>query len=490
MDPTPEQQQAIDLFQTGESLAIEAGAGTGKTSTLVMLAKAAGDKREGQYVAFNKALVDESRAKFPLTVGTNTAHSLAFRAVGKNYQHRLNSSFRMPSRDIANRVGIQPFAAYTFDGKPKSLYPGFLAALAGKTVTAFCQSGDLEINVGHVPYQLGLDRFSMGELRLYIVPFARILWADLQTLNGWVSFKHEHYLKMWQLSEPRINQDYILFDESQDANPVIAAIIAAQAGHAQLVYVGDSQQEIYAWTGAVNALANVKVTNRTYLTQSFRFGQAIADKANETLELLDAPLRLTGNPSIESRIEKIDTPRAVLVRTNSKGIELLLNYQKLGRRPHFMGGAGQLLDFARATSELMETGRTMHPDLQMFDNWNTVRAYINDPESQGEDLRLMVNLMDNFTPEAVIAGVSQMPIEEKADITISTAHKAKGREWKSVKLADDFPQSADSQPADLRLLYVATTRAKEVLDITSMLDDYDGEDTSQSEANVPEGRLN
>lgn len=490
MDPTPEQQATIDLFLTGDSLAIEAGAGTGKTSTLVMLAKAAGDKREGQYVAFNKALVEDARGKFPLTVGTNTAHSLAFRAVGKNYQHRLNNSMRMQSRDIASRVGIQPFEAYTFDGKPKSLYSGFLGALAMKTVTSFCQSGDWTIGPSHVPYQFGLDRGSMGQLRAYIVPFARIMWADLQTPNGWVPFKHEHYLKMWQLGNPRIYQDFILFDESQDANPVIAAIIAEQANHAQLVYVGDSQQEIYAWTGAVNALANVVVKNRTYLTQSFRFGQAIADKANETLDLLDAKLRLTGNPAIESRIEKIDAPRAVLVRTNSKGIELLLHYQELGRRPHFMGGADTLLTFARATQELMETGRTMHPDLQMFDSWNAVRAYVNDPESQGEDLRLMVNLMDNFTPEAVIAGVSQMPIEEKADITISTAHKAKGREWRSVKLADDFPQSADSQPADLRLLYVATTRAKEVLDITSMSEDYDGEVTTPIVANEPEGRLN
>jgi superfamily II DNA/RNA helicase len=61
VDPTPEQATAIELFLTGESLAIEAGAGTGKTSTLVMLAKSAGNNRQGQYVAFNRALVEEGR---------------------------------------------------------------------------------------------------------------------------------------------------------------------------------------------------------------------------------------------------------------------------------------------------------------------------------------------------------------------------------------------------------------------------------------------
>jgi len=157
MNPTPEQSQAIALFLTGGSLAIEAGAGTGKTSTLVMLAKAAGKGRSGQYVAFNKALVEESRAKFPLTVACNTAHSLAFRAIGRNYSQRLNSSVRMPSRDMAARLGLGYLEVMTFDGKPKTLYPGYLASLAAKTVTNFCQSADRSIQPRHVPWPKGLD---------------------------------------------------------------------------------------------------------------------------------------------------------------------------------------------------------------------------------------------------------------------------------------------------------------------------------------------
>ena len=53
---------------TGKDLVIEAGAGTGKTSTLVHIAKANPEKRM-QYVAFNSAIVRESKAKMP---GTRT----------------------------------------------------------------------------------------------------------------------------------------------------------------------------------------------------------------------------------------------------------------------------------------------------------------------------------------------------------------------------------------------------------------------------------
>jgi len=55
-----------------------------------------------------------------------------------------------------------------------------------------------------------------------------------------------------------------------------------------------------------------------------------------------------------------------------------------------------------------------------------------------------------------------------SDVTISSAHKSKGLEWDKVILADDFrtidaPGYSDEES---NLLYVAVTRAREVLDIT------------------------
>lgn len=64
-------------------------------------------------------------------------------------------------------------------------------------------------------------------------------------------------------------------------------------------------------------------------------------------------------------------------------------------------------------------------------------------------------------------------------MTVSTAHKAKGREWARVRIADDFtpPKDSDQQdetgrtvpgPIDdgeARLAYVAVTRTRSRLDI-------------------------
>lgn len=473
MQPTEEQQDAIDLFADGGNLAIEAGAGTGKTSTLVMLANSAPGER-GQYVAFNRSLVVESAGKFPDWVRSNTAHSLAFGQVGHRYKARLDSSARITSREAAQRLGIEPMVVSDFTGAPKRLAASYLASLVTKAVTRFCQSSSREISPGHFPFIDGLDRpdemmpLNNLAVRAALLPYARILWDDLHTQNGWAPFKHEHYLKMWQLDEPRIYADYILFDEAQDANPVIADIVAQQQ-NSQIVYVGDSQQEIYGWTGAINALAQVEVANRTFLTQSFRFGSAIAEVANESLAALNAELRLRGNPAIDSLVGPLGRPKAVLARTNAVVLSRLLREQDAGTKVHVIGGGEELDRFARAVEDLKNTGHTSHPDLACFSSWADVQAYA-DLDEDGEDLRLMVKLVNQFGTAEIMASVARMIPESGAELIISTAHKAKGREWSTVQIGEDFSRLKPGNQPGLRLQYVAVTRAQLQLDMEALKD--------------------
>src|SRR5262245_57460276 len=102
--PTEEQVAASDIFVAGRDLALVAGAGTGKTATLVMMAAAT--RRRGLYVAFNKAIADEARRRFGANVECRTAHSLAFRAVGRSYQDRLRAQARIPAAQTAELLGI------------------------------------------------------------------------------------------------------------------------------------------------------------------------------------------------------------------------------------------------------------------------------------------------------------------------------------------------------------------------------------------------
>ena len=60
--PTREQLDAAELFVKGGSLRINAYAGTGKTSTLSLLAQST--HRQGQYIAFNRSIVTDAKGKF------------------------------------------------------------------------------------------------------------------------------------------------------------------------------------------------------------------------------------------------------------------------------------------------------------------------------------------------------------------------------------------------------------------------------------------
>lgn len=466
--PTGEQARALELFATGESLAIEAGAGTGKTSTLLMLAQST--TRRGHYLAFNKAIVAESREKFPANVTCSTAHSLAYANATTAMKARLRVSRRMRSEEIAARLGISPirFDVAGVDGTAKVLSAAFLAGLTLKAVSRFCQSADDTPVARHVPFVDGLDRpgayDNNNAVSRTLLPFVRKAWDDLMDDDGDLPFKHDHYLKAWQLSGPRIEADFILFDEAQDANPVMVAIVAAQT-HAQLVWVGDSQQQIYTFTGAVNALAAVPADQRAMLTQSFRFGPAVAEVANDLLDRLDAELRVRGWHQVTSTVTAIAQPDAILCRTNASAVRNVMTAQAAGLRPHLVGGGVDVVRFAKAARDLMMGRGTDHPDLACFATWGEVLTYV-DEDEQGAELQLLVKLVEDFGVETILSALDDMVREADADVVVSTAHKAKGREWDAVQLAGDFP--ADAQGEELRLLYVAVTRARRELDVTAV----------------------
>ncbi|MEZ9922382.1 UvrD-helicase domain-containing protein, partial [Vibrio breoganii] len=91
---------------------------------------------------------------------------------------------------------------------------------------------------------------------------------------------HDCYLKLWQLSEPVIKYDYIMFDEAQDANPLLLSVILRQ--QCQQIFVGDKYQSIYQFRGGINAMDLIPYEG-FQLSHSFRFGQKVADLATRVL---------------------------------------------------------------------------------------------------------------------------------------------------------------------------------------------------------------
>jgi superfamily I DNA/RNA helicase len=297
-------------------------------------------------------------------------------------------------------------------------------------------------------------------------------WLDLCQKTGQLRYSHGAYLKMWELSGPVIDADYLLWDEAQDVAKVMESIVLQQKD-AQVVAVGDANQAIYEWMGAIDALTSFerRADHVATLTQSFRSGQAIAEVANVLLGQLGSDLRLQGHDGIESAVtlEPIESPAAVLCRTNAVSVRRVIAHRAKGQRVALVGDGTEVLRFARAARELQERGSTSHPDLACFMDWASVQSYVL-ADALGGELRLLVNLVDEFGVPVIEAALSGLNREDSAQVVVSTAHKAKGRQWSTVALADDFPVATPEKPldpAEIRLQYVAATRAQHVLDLSA-----------------------
>ncbi|MFD9770736.1 UvrD-helicase domain-containing protein [[Kitasatospora] papulosa] len=494
--PTDEQAGALEAFKGGGHLAIQAGAGTGKTSTLAFLAKQM-PLRRGCYVAFNRAIAMDAAARFPSAVTCKTAHSLAYAALGHRYRSRLNSP-RRPGWRVGQDLGLTvPVQIGRVD-----LMPATLSNAALRTVTRFCQSGDVELAHHHVPRLRGIDdEDDHDELADLVLPYAVKAWADLHDPHGGaVRFEHDHYLKMWALTEPVLVGDFLLLDEAQDTNPVLEQIVLAQRERAQIVMVGDSAQAIYGWRGARDVMTRFMGDHLT-LTRSFRFGPALAAEANRWLTLSNAPIRLSGTPDVPTTVGSPSgrRPNAVLCRTNIGAMTEVLSLIASGVATALVGGGESLRALAWAAHDLIEGRRTHHPELMLFTTWAALRDYA-ERDPAGSDLQPFANLIEEHGPDAILQTVNRLVPEDSAQVTVSTAHKAKGREWDRVRISSDFTSPADSdqvdaqgrpipQPVDeaeARLAYVAVTRARHHLDPVGLawIDDHPDNPTAGTALNL------
>jgi hypothetical protein len=468
---TDEQANAVDLFKSSHSLKISAFAGTGKTSTLTAVGKST--KKNGLYLAFNKSIAAEASTKFPRSVDCRTTHSLAFRSIASMYHgntEKLTKSLH--GNHIAQLLDIEELAVANITLKPQSL-----AFLTAKTVQRFCHSGDDEIAVRHVPISGKLqmiDSKYQDEFKGYVSKLAAHLWGRMLDPASAAPLGHDGYLKLWSLQKPRLNYDFLLLDEAQDTNEAVLSVLRNQDSH--LTLVGDRHQQIYEWRGAINAMASVQTEAEAVLTRSFRFGDSLAVAATSILRVLGETRAVIGDPNRETRIAAAGRTGTILCRTNAGVIAIVVDALNENRRPHVVGGVDDLIRMLQDVSKLKCSIPAISPEFFGFKDWNEVVEFAKSDE--GESLRSFVGIVLAYGEETLIQRLRSVSREEeKADLIVSTGHKAKGREWDSVTLSPDFeprvnkenpPKQVLSQE-EARLLYVAATRARQLLVVPSGL---------------------
>lgn len=465
MPQTPEQSQIIE--SESAFLKVNAFAGTGKTTTLVGYAKAR-PRAKFLYIAFNKPIQIEAKQKFLSgNVKCMTSHGLAFPNFGSHY---ANADKLVPKIRVNEAIRALDLAKYPEEFK---LYVGDTVL---KTIDRFLASDATDFEEDVIARHLVPGSEIQAE---DVAILAKKLWAKMCDLKDpSIGMVHDGYLKLFSLSNPRLNYDVILFDEAQDANPVTAAFVEAQA--CSKVVVGDSHQSLYSFRGATNAMKKFEAEETLYLTKSFRFGQGIADVANSILKNYKNERRLLTGTDSPSHIGGIirTAKQAVIARANGTIFDEAVQIINSGRKVGFVGGIegyrmGEVLDVFNLRMGNKKDIKS--PYLRTFKSFETLDEYsgaVDDKElkslaravkNHGHKIPTLVNQIRNGTASEA----------KDIDVWLSTGHKAKGLEFDNVRMADDFMDLMNDtggirkidfkDQEEANIVYVVATRAKKAL---------------------------
>ena len=477
MKLTTEQQNVIDAVKDHDRILVNALAGTGKTTTLVEIAKVYKGKKI-LILAFNRLAAEEirNRIKWQDTQGIDvyTFHSLASTELGIRPKDGL-------LRDFVYQTGTEfKEAVYT-------------------AIRRFCES-DLDIEELTPEKLRELVYFRKDDSLAVIVEEQQ--QDDISEFYSKLTYEvkriyreaikdclsdHDLYLKYFAEAGSLKDYDIVLVDEAQDLNPVQHKICSKAK---KIVYIGDRNQTIYSWRGAVD-LDEIERDIELYLTVAFRFSSpAIVDKANAILELLKSSKKIQQ----AAQPKPPNGERAVITRTN---VQLVEEARRLGsvrfKKPveellkPFKWAQGFLDLYFRSYTTLSIPFwiKKLAENLKRHKKGNFVEVLAFYNLSLASTVNFMIK--NHLTVRNIRKILETAQTKDKKAPIVATVHSVKGLEYEEVRLTTDFYNLSDLKNdlktkevddlteirkvrEELNLVYVATTRAMKKLEVPLSLE--------------------
>lgn len=477
------------IIGTNTHLCINAVAGSGKTTTIIEYAASRPAGSKMLYLAFNKSVKLEAQRKFKerglKNVTVETAHSLAFKHICRNGTYTIKSAGYKTS-EIVELLQLT--------GNQQKHAEHIIANHINKFITFFCNSNKQKVQ--DLNYSTTITD---AKARTFVHTFYRQIENGTRQLlakmdKGEIEITHDFYLKKFQLSNPVLQYDYILFDEAQDASEAMLDIFLKQK--AIKIIVGDTHQQIYSWRHAVNSLSKVDF-NTLHLSASFRFNQHIADLAGKILDFKRNLVAYNPAPIIGKGKNTTSATVATIARSNLGLLLKAINYITENPKIKHIYFEGNINSYTYA-----DDGASLYDVLYLYNqrhdlirdklirsmkNIEELEEYIKSTEDA--QLGMMVEIVkeyENEIPELINQLKKLHTGDEernKAQMIFSTVHRSKGMEYDTVHLVNDFITEEkierikkeikkDQEPMDvskineeINLLYVAVTRTKNKLHI-------------------------
>lgn len=486
---SPQQQCAKNWVRDGEgNLIVKAAAGCGKTTLLLnMLPETSGNVA---FCAYNKAIAEEiAQRTAPLglqnRVQTGTCHSFGFAALRATYK-RLKVDSRKLQTIAEEHIEDWGIRRFCISAASMAKQLGFRVdpSFSWDAMISHHSLEDLLPDNTSYSKAIGeaqklLDR--SNTLLSKVVDFDDMIYGPL--VNNLTFTKY----------------DWVFLDEAQDANFVRRFMMGKMMKPGgRLVAVGDEHQAIYGFTGADHiSLENIKKefqASELPLTVTYRCPKSVVSVAQQWVEHIEAhetaPEGVVDSLTVEKAIENkvFKEEDAILCRNTKPLVELAYKLIRESIPCRVEGRSiGEGLVKLAMRWKRVKTVAQLEEKLSAWENTEIKKAQDRDQndrcatiEDQVGTLRILIdNCEGSDSIEKLIRNIREMFSDsdgnQKKVLTLSTIHKAKGREWNRV-FALGMDKYSPSRWAkkdweisqEKNLCYVQVTRAKKHLTMLSL----------------------
>lgn len=461
MAETEQQLHAIERARTTRHhLAVRARAGTGKTYTIKKMVEAIPAKQRSVIVMFNKQNADDTRPQVPKHVDVMTAHSLGFRALkkGLNQWNLTPDSARLRQQVIGVLPGVHPKGVY-----------GAVAKLTQHAMNHLAKTPeDIKLLLGRygvLPQATYTDDmyvdWTLKTLQALMVPSNDITFDEMMYQTVARGIRAGWY-------------DNVLYDEAQDGNPLMRALItSAVSNRGRMIVVYDDRQCIYQFRGAspddIRGLVTDDLKAEVLpLTVTFRCPRLVVEVAkgivDDYVACDDAPEGEISWVDEEESYDMIRPGHVVIARSNYALTRVCMRLLKRGVKAKIVGR-----EYVEKFNNVIDAFKGN--SINAFYDWSL--AY---RKSEGE--RLVSAGMDEQAEELgeILDALKELgdgvrnvgDLREKLNalftdnengigfVLLSSVHRAKGLQWTDVWVMEGtFRLSSEENE---NLYYVAITR--------------------------------
>lgn len=457
MTPSQFQLDIFAAYSAGKSLRVDAVAGSGKTTTLIELAKLCPKGQRNIVLAFNRNIAEEQQSRLPYWVAASTFHSYCWEAVKAAFPKiKLNKKKVDSIYSELATVDKQTFY------KNVQSVTKLVGLMKGSSMSPeeLIEYHDIETDDASELAQVSQQVFDLSAADTSTADFDDML----------------HFATRPEVSF--VQADNLFVDEAQDLNEIQRVLLKKMLKPTgQLVIVGDPYQSIYGFRGAdvdsMDELAKEFELETLPLTVSYRCSLAVIIQAKQLVPHIQAHLNAPVGTVKTIPLDFYSFPDGcgVLCRNTAPLIGLALRLLKHDRPCRVLGrdiGAGlkKTVKGFRATTIQELRSALSRWSAREVTKFSARRQYGKAAAIEDKAAALSYIISDCETVTRVVDKIDFLFAETPRSITLSTVHKAKGLEYDTVFILNrhlmpsKYAELDWQRKQEKNIEYVAITRAK------------------------------